>query len=204
MFFYLANVRSTPLSAATKIGYNKAELLSMGAQATQQHKKSDLDQLFDELPSVPRYVDNESESVRSIRADMQRMSLSRPSTATPTSKPAIKTVQPAQLTKTPTRTETARPSTEINYVVGVEAIDMAYAPSAPPGSPSMLRCSQYSYTPSGNSRFESVRPPIEYIAPPPFFDQGRSPPYYDWANGAQRSQPQPQPKEKKKSTCVIS
>ncbi|KRG05413.1 uncharacterized protein LOC6580910 isoform X2 [Drosophila mojavensis] len=199
--FKRTNVRSKPLSAATKIGYNKAELLSMGAQATQQHKKSDLDQLFDELPSVPRYVDNESETVRSIRADMQRMSLSRPSTATATSKPAA---QPIQLTKTPTRTETARPSTDVEYVVGVEAIDGAFAPSAPPGSPSLSRCNQYSYIPSGNSHFESVWLAMECTSPPPFFGQGRSPPYYDWANGAPRSQPQPQPKEKKKSTCVIS
>ncbi|XP_030241656.1 uncharacterized protein LOC115561845 [Drosophila navojoa] len=174
----------------------------MGAQATQQHKKSDLDQLFDELPNVPRYVDNDSETVRSIRADMQRMSLSRPSTATATSEPATKAAQPIQLTKTPTRTETARPSAEAKYVVGVEAIDVAFAPSAPPGSPSLSRCTQYNYIPSGNLRLESVRPPLEYISPPPFFDQGRSPPYYDWAIGAPRSQPQP--KEKKKSTCAIS
>ncbi|XP_023160074.2 uncharacterized protein LOC111592226 isoform X2 [Drosophila hydei] len=194
--FKRTNLRNATLSAATKIGYNKAELLKMGAQATEQRKKLDLDQLFDDLPNVPRFVDNESESVRSIRAEMQHMSLKRPQTATAAvRKPVVKDADPLTLNKTPTRTETKRPSLKAEYIVGIDALKIMCKPSAPPASPNVSRCNQYSFVPVSE----------EYRRPSPYFEQGRSPPYYDWANGSPRPQPKPQPKpQKKNSICVIS
>ncbi|KAH8418554.1 hypothetical protein KR222_000543, partial [Zaprionus bogoriensis] len=61
------------LSSATAV-YDKQELLKLGARASQANK-TELDRLFEELPSVPRYVDNNSATVRSIRADMQSINV---------------------------------------------------------------------------------------------------------------------------------
>ncbi|XP_030554711.1 uncharacterized protein LOC115758287 isoform X1 [Drosophila novamexicana] len=193
-----------PLSAATKIGYNKAELLKLSGQA-QQPKKSDLDKLFDELPSVPRYVDNDSATVRSIKADVQRLSVNEPPEAVASTSASQRATTGFGLSAN-MHHNASTASTETSVTVGHEAIELSFMPSAPPASPGLRRSTQYSYIPTGYMRFESAqqslnhsrepqRLPDEYTRPPPFFGQSTS-----W----QSATPRPQPKPKKKSTCVIS
>lgn len=205
LFLCSANIHNkVPLSAATKIGYNKAELLKLSGQA-QQPKKSDLDKLFDELPSVPRYVDNDSATVRSIKADVQRLSVNEPPEAVASTSASQRATTGFGLSAN-MHHNASTASTETSVTVGHEAIELSFMPSAPPASPGLRRSTQYSYIPTGYMRFESAqqslnhsrepqRLPDEYTRPPPFFGQSTS-----W----QSATPRPQPKPKKKSTCVIS
>lgn len=167
--------------------YNKEELLKLGTQ-TQQPKKTELDKLFDELPSVPRYVDNDSDTVRSIKEDLKGLSINdKPITIVP-----VKTFIPKQSPKpvavsssaakpvtsnadmqkyllqnlnTSTTSESTLRSTATRCEIAEEATHRTFAPSAPPASPHFTRPSQYSHIPPESSRFESVllRPHIHKI-----------------------------------------
>ncbi|XP_034477048.1 uncharacterized protein LOC117783648 isoform X1 [Drosophila innubila] len=172
--------KKVPLSSATKMVYNKEELLKLGTP-TQQAKKTELDKLFDELPSVPRYVDNESDTVRSIKADLKGLSINdKPNIAAvkPTipKPPSPKPVAVSSTAANPvtlnadmrkyflqkhntatTRESTLHPLSKTRYEIAREAADLTFAPTAPPASPHIMRPSQYSHIPTGSARFESVR-----------------------------------------------
>ncbi|XP_037716828.1 uncharacterized protein LOC119551516 [Drosophila subpulchrella] len=261
---------------AVRLFYNKEELLKLGIECKTQ--KSELDKIFDELPKVPRYVDHNSDAVRSIETQLKDLKLENKEKAPGVSVPVRKTVtsapqpavapkpapqpafahkpftqpavapraapQPAVAPKPTVRSSeyqlpssSRRPVTKTSdplviptfkrpepklpdplsippyrshkYINGVPcAIEL---PSAPPLSPPKTRSSTYSHIPSGNLRFENVRPTTdEYRRQPPFNEQHRVPPFREthgnWNNfgwSPPRSPPTPPPKEKK-SNCVIS
>uniref|UniRef100_A0A6P4EMT0 Uncharacterized protein LOC108041247 n=1 Tax=Drosophila rhopaloa TaxID=1041015 RepID=A0A6P4EMT0_DRORH len=98
------------------------------------------------------------------------------------------------------------------YINGVPCgIEVPQNPSAPPLSPpTTTRSSTYQHIPSGNLRFNNIRPtPEEYNRQPPFNEQHRRStfrePHGNWNSFGwpPRDPPTPPPKEKK-STCVIS
>lgn len=215
MVFFMSYAASSrtkvPLSSATKMLYTKEDLLKLSGQQQQpQQQKSDkteLDLLFEELPSVPRYVDKDSIAVRSTLSDMQRI---RPSTSTststrttfdqPTSVAAL-SEQMRRLTipKPPTATKKTgenKAATSSSVYISQSASQARYAPSvsafkpsAPPKSPSRERSTQYTHIPTGTARFENVRPPGSFVTPRARLadEYCRQPPFY--------SAPQPKPQK---------
>lgn len=219
MVFFLCHAASSrtkvPLSSATKMLYTKEDLLKLSGQQQQpqpqqqqQSDKTELDLLFEELPSVPRYVDKDSIAVRSTMADMQRI---RPSTSTSTSttttfdqpisvtalseqmrrlripKPSTATTKTSEENKAATSSSVyiSQSASQARYVPRVAA----FKPSAPPKSPSSERSTQYSHIPTGTARFENVRPPGSSGTPRPKLpdEYCRQPPFY--------SAPQPKPQK---------
>jgi len=78
---------------AVRLFYNKEELLKLGIECKPQ--KSELDKIFDELPKVPRYVDHNSDAVRSIEAQLKDLKLENKEKAPGVSVSVPKTVTPA-------------------------------------------------------------------------------------------------------------
>ncbi|XP_017129698.1 uncharacterized protein LOC108147578 [Drosophila elegans] len=229
---------------AVKLFYNKEELLKLGN--AYQTQKSELDKFFDELPKVPRYVDNNSDSVRLIQDQLKDLKLDNKKTTVKTEvapRPAITSVNAAAPKPAPRSLEThiskpvfkpselpaippfRRPEPkaseplsiptfgrEQRFINGVPCgVELPQEPSAPPLSPpKTTRSSTYRHIPSGNLRFENIRPmPEEYHRQPPFNEQRRAPPFREphgsWNNfgWSPRAPPTPPPRAKK-STCVIS
>lgn len=207
---YAATPHTTkvPLSSASKLLYTKEDLLNLTDQP-RQTTKSELDQLFDELPKVPRYVDNESEAVRSTKSDMLKIKTAPSATLTKPITVATLSEQMHKLT-IPKPTTSKKPSEEIKLTstIGINSKlvtqkPIAFPPSAPP-LPQCDRLSTYSFIPTGSARFENVRPPPlseEYRRQPAFFDQI---PIWEepWPQPKPKEEPQPKPKPKK--GCIIS
>ncbi|ALC41938.1 CG6701, partial [Drosophila busckii] len=185
-----------------------------------QRNSTELDKLFEELPSVPRFVDNESEAVRSIRAQIQALKMQQKSASTattpipevlksPTVSPtaaAATAARPATVTVTATRATFSMQSQPLSDRAS-EAFEVLHIPSAPPASPGVKRATQYSHIPTGSARFHNpgtqgngvpqrTTLPPEYARPPPF--------YYRAHIGQPTPSAPPPREEKKKSNCVIS
>ncbi|XP_062135558.1 uncharacterized protein LOC133845192 isoform X1 [Drosophila sulfurigaster albostrigata] len=218
--------KKSNFNAAKKMVYNKEELLKLGSQ-TPQVKKTDMDKLLEELPSVPRYVENESETIRSIREDMQKLFLNEKTNTASTLKPTISNMKKVPssspvISNKPSAdiranikqsgnvasstTSRASPLTsKIHYDIATEAVCSSFAPSAPPASPYLQRPSQYCHIPTDNSRFLHVGSRVNYSS---HISSGR-PTQHSPGLSEEYRQPPPfynahKPEPKKKSTCVIS
>lgn len=202
-----------PLSSASKLIYTKEDLLNL-TDHPRQTTKSELDQLFDELPKVPRYVDNDSEAVRSTKSDMlsiktaPRATLTKPITVATLREQMHKLTIPKPTTSTKTTGEIKLTTSTIGNNSKLVAPTrnasdaIAFVPSAPPLPQGDRLSTRYSYIPTGGARFENVRPPPlseEYRRQPPFFDQI---PIWEEPQPMPKQKPQPQPKPKK--GCIIS
>ncbi|XP_017000701.2 uncharacterized protein [Drosophila takahashii] len=210
---------------AAKLFYNKEELLKLGIECKPQ--KSEVDKLFEELPKVPRYVNHDSDAVRSIEAQLKDLNLeikpaprplvtpkpaprpvaapkavprpSEPQIPTSSRRPVVKASEPLVIPpfKRP-ETQMSDPRGTQQYINGVPCgIEL---PSAPPLSPPKTRSTTYSHIPSGHHRFENLRPtPVEYRRQPPFNE-----PHGNWNNFGWSPPPSPTPPPRQKKTCIIS
>lgn len=225
-FFFMSYAASSrnkvPLSSATKMLYTKEDLLKLtGQQPQPQQQRSDkteLDKLFEELPSVPRYVDKDSNAVRSTSTSIKT------SITTTFDQPisvAALSEQMRRLTipKTPTATTTTsrENTTSSSIYISQSASQARNAPSVSAfiSGPSSERSTQYTHIPTGTARFENVRPPgshgtpqvklaDEYCRQPPFYGAPLSNPYESFYSAPRPMPPQPAPEPKKKKNCIIS
>ncbi|XP_017054176.1 uncharacterized protein LOC108096803 [Drosophila ficusphila] len=192
---------------AVKMCYSKDELLKVGIEI--KAHKSEVEQLFDDLPKVPRYVDHDSDAVRLVTSQLNDLKLKGKENAggsatpvlrtQPTPKSSLGAVQAsasrspeAQMAPSyrPPIPKASEPQPipsyrrEQRFTNGVPWGIELPEPSAPPLSPpksTTTRSSAYQHIPSGHLRFENMRPPVqpEYQRQPPFNEQRRAPPFHE-------------------------
>lgn len=231
MVFFMSYAASSrnkvPLSSATKMLYTKEDLLKLSGQQPQPQQqrsdKTELDKLFEELPSVPRFVDKDSNaghSTTSIKTSIattfdqpisvaalseqmrRRLTIPKPPTATTTTSRENTTTSSTYISQSASQARNA-PSVS------------AFIPSAPPKSSSSERSTQYTHIPTGTARFENVRPPgshgtprtklpAEYCHHPPFYSASQANPQESFYSEPRPKPPQPAAEPKKKKNCIIS
>ncbi|KAH8402341.1 hypothetical protein KR009_011436 [Drosophila setifemur] len=191
---------------SSKLFYNKKALLSLNTP------KSELDKLFDELPKVPRYVDHSSEAVRSVADQLKEMKMANKSKNTEAPKTVMSKLGASknQVALKPTPCTAPRPAASLNVRHPLIPEEMPsktwvhFKPSAPPSSPPKTRPTQFNYVPSGNLRFDNMRPHVseEYERPPPFNNHRSN--WNDFDYLSWEPEPKPSKPKSERKICVIS